>query len=272
MKTYILLFSALLFSSLCGLSKAQSDKPAGAVKLNILTYNIHVGIGMDEKVDLERIAKTIREQNPDLVALQEVDRFADRTQQIDEIAELARLTGMEYAYGKTLNHGLKGEYGIAILSRFPVLEQSYSQLPQLGNREARGVLSVTIIQNNRIIRFACTHFCHESKERRIKQAQKINELFTGFTGDSDSPVIIGGDFNATPVDSCISVLKERWTDATDLMPTFGNPLPSSKLDYIFYYPNNVFRVMETKVIPDSISSDHRPVLSTLEVLLNNNTK
>jgi endonuclease/exonuclease/phosphatase family metal-dependent hydrolase len=228
-------------------------------ELRVLTYNIHIGIGMDDKLDLQRIAKTVTEQQPDLVALQEVDRFTDRTQKLDEVEELARLTGMEAVFGKTFGRS-NGDYGIAILSKLPVLAGSYTQLPRLGQREDRGVTSVILSLNSQIIRFACTHFCHESEERRIMQAEKINELFTG----DGIPTIIGGDFNAKPEDKSITTLKTLWMDATDAKPTFPAPSPNIKIDYIFCYPHKIFKVKKTKVVEDSVSSDHRPVLTTLE--------
>jgi hypothetical protein len=60
--------------------------------LRVMTYNIHVGVGMDKKLDLQRIADVINREQPDLVGLQEVDRGVKRTEGKDEIAELAALT------------------------------------------------------------------------------------------------------------------------------------------------------------------------------------
>ena len=48
--------------------------------LKIMTYNIHVGVGMDKKLDLQRIADVINQEKPDLVGLQEVDRGVKRTE------------------------------------------------------------------------------------------------------------------------------------------------------------------------------------------------
>ena len=60
-------------------------------KMTVLSYNIHHGAGTDGKLDLERIARIIREQRADLVALQEVDVKAWRSGGVDEAAELGRL-------------------------------------------------------------------------------------------------------------------------------------------------------------------------------------
>src|SRR5947208_259558 len=71
--------------------------------LRVMTYNIHVGVGMDKKLDLQRIAEVINRERPDLVGLQEVDRGVKRTEGKDEIAELAALTRMQYAFAPNLD-------------------------------------------------------------------------------------------------------------------------------------------------------------------------
>src|SRR5207344_988211 len=84
-------------------ARAYSHPPRPQ-SVRVMTYNIHVGVGMDKKLDLPRIAGVINAQHPDLVGLQEVDRGVTRTQQIDEIAELARLTKMDYAFAFNLKY------------------------------------------------------------------------------------------------------------------------------------------------------------------------
>jgi len=229
-------------------------------ELRVLSYNIHIGTGNDNKLDLERTAKVIMAQKPDIVALQEVDNKADRTKNVDQAAELARLTGMHFAYGKTINIA-GGEYGIAILSKYPIVEHKITQLPQLGNREDRGALQAKLdLGGGKTLLFVCTHFCHVSEERRTMQAKKINELFVGH----DGPVIVAGDFNATPDSKTIETMKAKWADATNDKPTFSSDKPRMKIDYIFYRPAEQFRIKETKVIEEPVASDHSPVLSVLK--------
>src|SRR5688572_12746619 len=80
------------------------------LRLRVLTYNIHHAEGTDGKLDLARIARVIHEQQPDLVALQEVDVKTRRTGGVDQAAELAKLTGMHVAFGKGIDFQ-GGEYG-----------------------------------------------------------------------------------------------------------------------------------------------------------------
>ncbi|MCL2304434.1 MAG: endonuclease/exonuclease/phosphatase family protein [Planctomycetaceae bacterium] len=258
MTTFKAVFAALFAAAIgCGIAFAD-DAPK---ELRVLSYNIHIGIGNDKNLDLERTAKTILTQKPDLVAIQEIDRLTERTQNVDQVAELERLTGMHAVFGKTINIG-SGEYGIAILSKYPITEHRITQLPRLDNQEDRGVLEATIqLDDKTTLLFACTHFCHINEERRIKQAEKINELLA----QHDGLVILAGDFNAKPGSKTIEILKAKWSDATDEKPTFSSDNPRIKIDYIFYRPAEMVRVKETRVVEEPVASDHSPVLSVLEI-------
>jgi len=233
-----------------------------AAELRVLCYNIHIGIGMDKKLDLERTAKLIRELKPDLVALQEVDRNAERTAKQDQPALLEELTGLNAVYGKTLNHSSGGEYGLAILSRLPVKESKMTLLPLQEGYEPRGLLEAEIeLWDKQMIRFACTHLCHISDERRMQQTKRMNELLE----QNSELTILCGDFNALPESGPIKTLLEQWADATDRTPTFSSTDPKIKIDYVFYRPQNQLKVKEMKVIDDKMTSDHLPVLVVFEI-------
>ena len=238
-----------------------------AAELRVLCYNIQIGIGMDDELNLERTAKLIKEQKPDLVALQEVDRGADRTNKQDQPALLEAMTGLKAVYGKTL-HRSNGDYGIAILSRFPIKTNKMTVYPQPEKFppekfELRGLLETEIeLENNEVIRFACTHLCHINEERRTQQAAHINKLL----GSNTELTILCGDFNALPESETIKTILTQWTDATDRTPTFNSTKPNIKIDYVFYKPQNRLKVKEMKVLEDNMTSDHRPVLVVFEIL------
>ena len=48
-------------------SRFELQPTASKKTLRIMTYNIHVGVGMDKKLDLQRIADVINRENPDLL-------------------------------------------------------------------------------------------------------------------------------------------------------------------------------------------------------------
>ncbi len=72
--------------------------------MRAMTFNIHHGVGVDGRLDLQRTAETIESQQIDVVGLQEVDRrFADRSEFADQARVLSRMLGMRLAYGAALD-------------------------------------------------------------------------------------------------------------------------------------------------------------------------
>ena len=107
--------------------------------IRVLCYNIHHGAGMDGELDLKRIARVIKSASPDIVSLQEVDKQTERSHGVDQAKELARLTGMQYAYGASMPFQ-GGEYGNAVLTTFPIRASETVPLPG----EPRSALCVTL--------------------------------------------------------------------------------------------------------------------------------
>ena len=114
---------------------AAESSPAVAT-LRVLTYTLHHGEGVDGKLDLVRLARVITAARADVVALQEVDQKTTRTGGVDQAAELARLTGLHFAYGKAMDYQ-GGAYGQALLSRWPLAVGRLHRAPAPQPREGR---------------------------------------------------------------------------------------------------------------------------------------
>ena len=84
--------------------------------ITVITYNIHHGVGSDNKLDLEKIANVVKSENPDVVAFQEVDVNTKRTRRLDEPKILGDLSGFKSFFGKSIPYK-GGEYGNAIIAR-----------------------------------------------------------------------------------------------------------------------------------------------------------
>ena len=124
-------------------ARPRESDPSAAPILRVLTYNIHHGEGLDGRLDLARTAAIVSGADPDLVALQEVDRGTRRTGGQDQVAELERLTGMHAVFGKAMDYQ-GGAYGVAVLSRSPIRRISNRRLPGSPDREPRTALSVDV--------------------------------------------------------------------------------------------------------------------------------
>ena len=138
----------------------------------VMTYNIHVGVGTDKKLDLQRIADVINRERPELVGLQEVDRGVKRTEGKDEIAELAKMTNMNFAFAHNLDYQ-GGQYGVAILSRFPILAMDHRKYENRREAERRGMIRVEVNIEGKTISFVTTHLDYQFEDGRLFEAEQM---------------------------------------------------------------------------------------------------
>ncbi|WP_425619424.1 endonuclease/exonuclease/phosphatase family protein [Anatilimnocola sp. NA78] len=242
----------------------QKEEQQPALQLRVLSYNIHHGEGVDGKLDLERIAKVILSVKPDLVALQEVDRKVKRSKEVDQPAELARLTEMKAAFGGNL--ALQGgEYGNAILSRFPIKADKNHLLPNLESGEQRGVLQaeIEVPKLASPLLFLATHFDHRRKdEERVDSAKFINGLLSK-TGDREA--LLAGDLNDVHSSRAITELQTSWKLANETpQPTIPVEKPTRQIDFVLLRPAARWKVVDVKVLDEAVASDHRAILAVLE--------
>lgn len=249
-------------------SHAGAAAPAGTNRLHVMTWNLHHAEGVDGRVDLERIAGVIREQKPDLVALQEVDKGVARTDRIDTPAELARLTGMTALFHNNFPYQ-GGEYGNAILSRFPVLSQTNTLLKMLRSGEQRGVLQAVVQPpGKRSLLFASTHIDYRRDDaERLANVAEFKALPDRYPG---LPFLICGDFNDFPGSRVHTEMKEDFVDCWEPVGkgdgfTFASDRPRSRIDYIWVgRGENTLRPLRAW-IPRTEASDHLPLLIEFEL-------
>lgn len=251
--------------ALCCLTGVVGAEEAPAKpRLRVMSYNIHHGEGIDGKLDLERIAKVIKDAKVDLVAVQEVDRNTRRTKGVDQAAELARLTGMHGTFGKAMEFS-GGEYGQAVLSRCPLIEPKTHRLPTTPSREQRVALEVRVRPPGLPeLTFVGTHLDHVRDETdRVAQARELNRLLLH---KDAGPTILVGDMNAQPDSQPIRILLEHWSDTSgkEPIPTCPADKPTIKIDWILLLKGHGWRVISSTVIEEKVASDHRPIVAELE--------
>lgn len=239
--------------------------------LRVLAYNIHHGEGMDEVVDLERIARLIRDVDPDLVAVQEVDSVVERTDGVDQAAELGRLTGMHPAFGRFMAYQ-GGAYGMAVLSRWPIESAENIRLPDGAEPRTALAVSVRLPASGELLRFVGIHF-YRTEEERLAQAVQLEERLArstrpeGRAGSGGIPTILAGDFNSTPGSAVMDHLGIAWTDVpkgADRL-TFPSWAPQREIDFVLVRPATRFRVLNARMLDEPVASDHRPVFVRLAV-------
>ncbi len=264
------LITAVAFGPATYAQSPETASTKGPQRITVVSYNIHHGEGIDGRLDLERIAAVIRETGADLVSLQEVDQNVTRSGSVDQPQEFAKLLKMHVAFGANIDlEG--GKYGNAVLSRFPIVAHKNHALPNTGGGEQRGVLEVDVeLPQGGQLKFLATHLDHrQDPAQRVESAKFINQTFAV---DSKYPLCLTGDLNASPDSPPLEVLLKHWTLPAG-QDGFTIPVgkPTRKIDYILVgsaTPSSgiQLREVETRVLDEAVASDHRGVLSVLEVL------
>ncbi|WP_338696693.1 endonuclease/exonuclease/phosphatase family protein [Bradyrhizobium sp. 26S5] len=159
--------------------------------MRIITYNIQFSRGRDGRYDIARIADAIK--SGDIIGLQEVERLWERTANVDQPSELARLLPDYFvAYGATIDilkadrptggrvDNRRRQFGNMILSRYPILTVRNHLFPKFGaltqHTLQRGALEATIETPDGVIRVYSTHLCHLSAEQRGIQIKRLLDI------------------------------------------------------------------------------------------------
>ncbi len=173
------------------------------MKLRLLTYNVHKCIGgVDRRYDPERIRETIAHYEPDVVALQEVDQAARRSNvdsQVDLLGDLLGLRHRTWFPNVRVRGG--GQYGNAILSRFPLTESTNIDLT-IPPKKRRSVLHARYRvrtpgargRHTRTVHVYNMHLGLSGIERKIQLRKFLDSHpFVGL--HADTPIIVCGDLN-----------------------------------------------------------------------------
>jgi endonuclease/exonuclease/phosphatase family metal-dependent hydrolase len=255
------LIALLICSTMIGQTNAAHNPI-----VRVLTFNILHGATTKGDFNLDVLAKVIQGAKPDFVALQEVDFMTNRAKKYDLVTELGWRTKLVPLFGKAMSYD-DGEYGEGILSKYSFINTRNVALPHSPQNEPRAALEVvTMLPSGDTIAFVGTHLDHlKDATDRIAQTKHVNTTFS----QNRYPTILAGDLNDVPGSIPISILEEVWNasyDENNIAPTYPSDHPAKKIDYVMFLPKNRWKILETKVIQDTLASDHCAYLVTLELL------
>lgn len=263
MKKIVYILICLSFFSSC---KIQQEK---SINLKIMSYNIRHGEGLDTILDLSRSAKIIKSQLPDLCGLQEVDNFCMRSDSTGQIDYLAHNTNMTGTFGKFMNFQ-GGEYGMATLSRKPLLTTKVLQLPNSKFEPRASIVHEVQIAEDCDIVFANVHFewniGKEASSIRLNQAKVLID----YIDTLKKATIITGDFNCTPESPTMQYFTEQGfvfvqKGENNLSYQGGH---KAEIDHVIYRnaDNVKFKKKSVQLLKEPIASDHFPLIVELEVI------
>ena len=235
-----------------------------------MSYNIRHGYGMDEKQDLSRAGKIIASQTPALCAVQEVDNQCSRSDSLNQTQTLAEEIGMKGVFGKFMDYQ-GGAYGMASFSKLPIRTSNVLKLPD-GKYEPRSCIILSIdLSDKHTILFVNVHFDWIQDSIGIANRLKQAKTLINYLNDSKLPCIIAGDFNCASDSPTMNYFKEEGfhftNKGTDNLSFQGNQ--KAEIDHILYRNSEsiYFKERSTTLLEAAITSDHRPLISELEVTM-----
>jgi endonuclease/exonuclease/phosphatase family metal-dependent hydrolase len=251
------------FSSWDVASPTPSSTSPERLPIRVMTYNIHSGVGMNGRQDFEVIAEVIEDSSADIIGLQEISRGWLISGSTDMPAWFARRLDMQMVF-----RGTSGPmWGNAILSRYPILEYGWGELPLGIFRLRRGYLWALIdVSTTRPLLVINTHMTHdwEDHETHIAEVQTLLEFW-----DERDYAIVLGDMNSWPGTSEMTLLAEvglidSWAE---IGIGGGYTLPSTKpnlrIDWIWHTAD--LKAISVEVIQTE-ASDHLPVIAVIDAV------
>ena len=250
-----------------GVRGGATQSPPASIR--VLVYNIHAGKDAAGVDNLARIADVIRGTRADVVLLQEVDRGMRRSGGVDQPAELARLTGFSAAFGKSLDFD-GGEYGVAILARWPVTRDTVLPLPvdppqkrSGGVTTPRAALVATVAAPGGAVTVVNTHLDPTGNDHWRRQEVRQVAAAASALRATRARVLVGGDFNSTPEsaaqeDARQGGLRDAWaTCGRGDGLTYPADSAIKRIDYLYLTGD---AACAEALVPRTTASDHRPLV------------
>ena len=223
------------------------------LEVQVMSYNVRHCAGMDLVVDYDRTAAVIVSQQPDAVALQELDSMTGRSGQRYQLGELASRTQYHPVFGAAIDYD-GGKYGVGILTREQPLSTKRIPLP---GEEPRVLLVVEL--EDYVL--ACTHLDLE-EDQRLASVPLILEEAQHW----QKPFLLAGDWNDAPESNLLREMVQYFTILSGDEPTYPSDEPQECIDYIASFKAQPAETLESTVIDEPEASDHRPLVVRLQLM------
>ena len=222
--------------------------------LRVATFNVKHGDDGCGRIDLRRMAEACAALSADVLAIQEVDRFASRTGFRDEMRVIARATGLQAVFGQCIRRRWR-TYGNVLLARGPISDVEVIRLPRPSGGEQRVAILARVDVDGLGLSVAATHLSFRPGEG-LPQL----ELLLDALARRDGPRGLFGDLNLGP-----EVVEPAVTAAgyglAPTGPTFPASAPRTRIDFVAVSGLEVLAAST----PRPGVSDHLPVVADVTV-------
>lgn len=164
-------------------------------KIRIATFNVYYGKNPDKFSDA--ILKNENLSKADVILLQEVESYPEEGKARAEI--IAENLGMNCVYTPARDTGIDGTHGLAILSKFKILETEVVPLPffklRRNPRQRIAVSAVIEIEGMQLV----VANVHLDTMLNIKnRIEQVNAIVENLKSHKIQKIVMAGDFNTLP--------------------------------------------------------------------------
>ncbi len=242
----------LTHSPLTACSAGDPPNVQAPKRSRIVTWNIRAA----RSAPVDVIAAELQAMQADVIALQEVDVRTQRTGFIDQPVAFATALGFHYVFAATIKWD-EGDYGLAVLSRWPLTEVRRHRLAATAAGEPRIVLEVTVCAYGRPLRL----FNHHADGRVASRQPGFAELREIVQAAVGHFVLVLGDFNEHPDAPGVRSLIDA--GLVDLGAERNVNTADRRIDYILA-DDPLARLTSSARVWPTDKSDHNALLVDLE--------
>lgn len=192
--------------------------------LRIGTYNIHGGVGADDRRDLDRVAKNML--GLDFVALNEVHGSA-WGQSENQAAALGRLLNQSWLFAPASQSWSNTLFGNGLVSSVPCDSWQRTPLKPLPGHGQRNVVDVELVAGDRKVHILLTHIVRGQQVPREEQLAEVVAIFLALP----EPAILMGDLNSTSNSLTLAKLLARPNVIDAIGQATGDKQPG-RIDWI----------------------------------------
>lgn len=220
--------------------------------LRVATFNVKHGDNGGGRVDLRRLGEACAALSADVLAVQEVDRFARRTGFRDEMRVIARATGLQAVFGEAARRRWR-TYGNVLLARGPISDVEVIKLPRPNDGEQRVAILARVNVDGVGLSVGATHLSFRPGEGLPQLAVVLDAL-----ARREGPRVLLGDLNLAPevVETAVTAAGYRLAPTGPTFPASG---PRARIDFVAVSGLEVLAAST----PEPGVSDHLPVVADI---------